>query len=368
MAMVRVPPGTIPREEPRDRLRELYARQHAEEVMRRWEKQREDLNSAMSGRTGEFARPLTGPLQQQDPEEIAGKENWKAQNISSKDLPDFTGTRPSGFWGRNAAWNQLTPTQKAAAMALLEADSSGGKPNFNDAKNAMGAMINLGEHVSRKIYQPTIEPAQYARLQTVTRSPEFQALTGLAEAREAGQVGDWVGGATHFLAKPEVMLKLEAQDPQKYRSWRGWTGYDPETGQYANQVLSDSSHVFLAPEGKHSAGQPLVGPSPTAMPDSEIGPPSQPEPLPTATSPMESGQPSPLPKLSELFGLTSPKTPSPAPNQLADLQSKPITIAGLEPSPDQEAGAFALLPSQRMRAPAPGQPTLPVPRKPPGFG
>lgn len=157
-------------------------------------------------------------------------------------------------------WARLSPTQRAAAMALMEAD----RMDPTSAKNALGAMINraakegvdIGQHVSGAIYQPTIEPAQQARLERILASPQFADLTGWAERRMAGQEADPVQGATHFLAPERTMLALERQNPAKYRNWgpRGanWTGYDPTTGSYKGVVMRDGSHAFLAPEGAHS--------------------------------------------------------------------------------------------------------------------
>lgn len=145
-------------------------------------------------------------------------------------------------------------------MALMEAGLS--KPR--DAMNAAGAMVNrssmagepLGAHVSKSIYQPTIEQNQRARLGEILASPQFRQMTDWVEGRRSGRIDDPVGGATHFLAKPQTMLALEAREPNKYKNWgpRGanWTGYNPNTGQYSNQVFEDSSHAFLAPEGTHS--------------------------------------------------------------------------------------------------------------------
>lgn len=90
----------------------------------------------------------------------------------------------------NELWNSLDDYQKAAAMALMEADGR----NFNDARNAAGAMVNraaksgesLGEHTSKPIYQPTIEPAQQQRLSGILKSPEFGSLTTWVKARSAG--------------------------------------------------------------------------------------------------------------------------------------------------------------------------------------
>jgi hypothetical protein len=171
------------------------------------------------------------------------------------------GGRLSPWTMTDETWNSLDAYQKAAAMALMEADGR----NFNDARNAAGAMVNraaksgadLGSHVSGAIYQPTIEQSQQQRLPSILKSPEFGQLTQWVKARSAGDEPDPVAGATHFLAKPQVMLSLESRQPDKYKNWgpRGenWTGYDPKTGQYANQTIEDGSHAFLAPEGKFSA-------------------------------------------------------------------------------------------------------------------
>lgn len=169
------------------------------------------------------------------------------------------------YWGDSPEWQRLNSLEKAAAMALLEADNRGGKVDLDSARNALGAMINradkegqdLGQHVSGKIYQPTIEDAQRARLPRILASPEFTQLQELAKARLSGAEPDWVNGATHFLAPEKTMLALEAQDPGKYKNWgprgRNWTGYDPDTGEYKGVVMRDASHAFLAPEGTHSA-------------------------------------------------------------------------------------------------------------------
>ncbi len=167
-------------------------------------------------------------------------------------------------------WQSLTPYQRAAAMSLMEAD----KADPDAARNALGAMINrarksnvdLGWHVSQKIYQPTIEPAQQARLDRILRHPEFNNLTTWAQRRHAGEEADPVNGATHFLAHPKVMLALEAREPGKYKNWgpRGanWTGYNPQTGQYRNQTHADASHAFLAPEGRYEFGPPSAATTP----------------------------------------------------------------------------------------------------------
>ena len=165
------------------------------------------------------------------------------------------------YWGNNPAWTGLSSREKASAMALLEADLIDGKIDVGSARNALGAMINraaknnedIGAHVSGKIYQPTIEDAQFARLSKIVGSPEHKQLMDAYDARTTGKEADWVNGATHFLAPEKVMLNLEAQDPQKYRSWRKWTGFDDATGEYKGVTLRDRSHAFLSPDGAHSA-------------------------------------------------------------------------------------------------------------------
>lgn len=166
------------------------------------------------------------------------------------------------YWASsNQFWRNLDPASKAAAMALMEADLKGGKIDVDSARNALGAMINraardgvdIGEHVSGKIYQPTIEDAQLARLPKLVGSPEHQALVQAYNDRISGKAADWVNGATHFLAPESAMLALEEGNPNKYRSWREWTGYDDKTGAYKGVTFRDGSHAFLAPEGTYSA-------------------------------------------------------------------------------------------------------------------
>lgn len=170
-------------------------------------------------------------------------------------------------------WAALTPYQRAAAMALLEADGA----NPADARNALGAMINraqregqdLGVHVGRPIYQPAIEPAQQARLDRVLRHPEFGNLSTWAERRAQGHEDDPVQGATHFLAPEKTMLALEAREPQKYKSWRTWTNFDPESSSYRGVIMRDGSHAFLSPDG--TAVQPTrAAPAATGDPSAVV--------------------------------------------------------------------------------------------------
>jgi hypothetical protein len=164
--------------------------------------------------------------------------------------------KPGKWTQTNEQWKALGPFEKAAAMALMEAD----KEDPLNAGNALAAMINraqqrkvdLGEHVSSRSYQPTFEPAQEKRLASTLKNPVHRDLAAWGERYANGQEDDPTGGATHFLSHPRVMLSLEASNPRKYRSWRGWTGFNPATGAYRNQTIADRSHAFLAPEGRYS--------------------------------------------------------------------------------------------------------------------
>jgi hypothetical protein len=265
MPLRRVDPGTLPRWDP---LQETY---NFQENQRQYQLQQniDKEQARREGSVGRFSPRL--PLLKPEEGENIQLGQIKKQDIAVRSGPNFSGATPTGYWGKDPAWSQLSSYEKAAAMSLLEADSANGKPDFASARNVLGAMINradkggedLGEHVSKRIYQPTTEPTQYRRLQSIVELPEFQALTRLAEARDTGQVDDWVDGNTHFLAHEPVMERLREQEPNKYKSWVNWTGYDKGGGQYSNpdgsSVFRDRSHAFLAPEGRHSADRgPLV--------------------------------------------------------------------------------------------------------------
>lgn len=203
------------------------------------------------------------------------------------------------YWANtDPLWLSLSPTQKAAAMALMEADAR----NPGDAQNVLGAIINraqksgtdLGEQVSGKIYQPTTENSQQQRLRSIVQDPNFQALDQLAQSRVRGETGDWVNGATHFLAPEKTMLALEAREPDKYKSWREWTKYDPDTGQYPDVILRDHSHAFLAPEGEYQ------GPRASGAPD---GADKAPTPIvATAADPETSQKANPMFDLFKMLG------------------------------------------------------------------
>ncbi len=169
-----------------------------------------------------------------------------------------------GWTATDPRWAALDPFQKAAAMALMEAN--GGRDQSTDAHNVVGAMVNrarkggedLGVHVGQSNYQTSLERAQQGRLSSIIGNASFPALTEFARARWEGRAEDNVAGATHFLAHEPTMRSLSAREPNKYRSWRGWSGYGrDEPGAYSNPdrapVVRDASHAFLHPEGAYSA-------------------------------------------------------------------------------------------------------------------
>ena len=213
---------------------------------------------APAGRRSHLGNPpTTNPVD--DPTSVLA-------NLNATDPPAITeavslavGPRPvlntKGTWtATSQTFNALTDTQKAAVIALMEAD--GQDPEA--ARNAAAAMVNratkertpLGQHVSARIYQPTFEPAQHARLGRILANPLHRELTQWIERYGQGQEVDPTGGATHFLAPERTMLALEAQQPNKYRSWRRWTGFDAAQGQYRHVTMRDRSHAFLAPNGR----------------------------------------------------------------------------------------------------------------------
>lgn len=167
-------------------------------------------------------------------------------------------------------WLALDPYQRAAAMSMMEANAG---PNAaQDRTNVLGAMINrsnaegvpLGESVSARIYQPTFEPSQQARLSRILADPAHADLAARAQ-RYATGAEPVPHGATHFLAPEKTMLALEAREPNKYRSWRGWTGYNDKTGEYAGVQFRDASHAFLTPGGD-SAPRPMQAQQQAAAP------------------------------------------------------------------------------------------------------
>ncbi len=334
-----------------------------------------------AGRVPEFSRPIVPKEEQEQLEPAATVQNVSAER-------EFNTYKGSGYWGDDPSWQKLSNYEKAAAMALMEADVVDGRPDVGSARNVLGAMINradrdgvdLGVHVSTRIYQPTIEPVQYSRLAKITKLPEFQALRNLAQQRDEGLVDDWVGGATHFLAHEPVMERLQAAEPGKYRSWVDWTGYKGNNGQYANPdgspVFRDRSHAFLAPEGRHSANRaPLVDveghqylPSDVKPPTLEekvgLTRPSSGQPATKATTAAGSKVGGKLPSLSQaLFGVEKPvlgnmlgmaieptgKFANPMSSTTSEASA--MTLPGSQPVEDQQQQAFVL--PQRQRRPAP---------------
>lgn len=399
MPLKRVDPGTIPRRA--DPLQRFYEDQENQQTIQEWIQRRmqgPDPEGPEDPKIKRFAQPriMRKPEERENIDlENAGK--YKKQNIkaeSTVELPSFSGASPAGYWGKDPDWQKLSSYQKAAAMSLLEADAADGHPDLTSAKNVLGAMVNradkggedLGEHVSKRIYQPTIEPAQYRRLQAIIQLPEFQKLSRLAEMRDTGQVDDWVDGATHFLAHEPVMEGLREKEPNKYRSWVGWTGYDKGGGQYSNPdgtpVLRDRSHAFLAPEGRHSANRgPLVDMERHSVVPSDMEPPVIEDPgrsyTASAGSKVAAAEPATkLPKLSEvLFGVDKPVLGNllglklgsgiaKAGQGIAQSQSQDASLQSTSPGytfPEQDQGAFALPKRQSRQAPQPAR--LPMPRR-----
>lgn len=173
-------------------------------------------------------------------------------------------------------WNALGPYERAALMSLMEA--GGGQNSIN----VLGAMVNrsqrlkqnIGDHAGKSWYQPTLEPAQQARMERLLKHKDFPMLVEWAKKREAGQVPDPVNGATHFLVHEKTMKSLRDKDPDKYHNWgpfpnsrgvpgKNWTGYDPATNSYRGVITRDGTHAFLAPDGAYSA--PYQGKSTTQL-------------------------------------------------------------------------------------------------------
>lgn len=242
------------------------------------------------------------------------------------------------YWGNDALWQQLTGPQRAAAMALLEAEVGPGGINTSDARNALGAIINrsedegqsLSNHVSRSIYQPIIEENQRSRLPQILNSPEFKELTALAESRVAGTTPDWVSGADHYLAPPGTMLKLYNENPDKYHNWgpfanskgvagRNWTGYNPETGQYNDVVLKDNSHHFLNLLNK-DGNPPTTAPTDMALPANTVM---------ASAAPANSENRAMLPFLSDLFSASAASGATPL-GTLGGGGSAPLSMGSFD--------------------------------------
>ncbi len=190
-----------------------------------------------------------------------------------KPVPKFSGKRYAGKnWGNDPTWRSLDQYQMVAAMAILETrKNKDGSFCTECSKNIVHSIINrasldkdtLAESVSSKIYQPVIEPYQYKVLARYVGGKEHKELSFEAYKRHTGRIKDRVRGATHYLVHSRVMVALQRKQPCKYWSWGpfkcngktgvNWTGYNPATKRYKNQVIVDSDHAFLAPQGRHSA-------------------------------------------------------------------------------------------------------------------
>lgn len=286
---------------------------------------------------------------------LSSQQSGLSQMMSGMMLPakGFAGGGLVNWTGQDETWASLSPTQRAAAMALMEADGR----NSEDARNALGAMINralksgedLGSHVSRSIYQPTIEPAQRARLGQLLSIPEFKALSQWADARLAGQEADPVNGATHFLAHEPVMERLTAREPNKYRSWKGWTGYSPETREYRDVLLRDKSHAFLAPEGRYvddrvATPQPPDGMDAASYASKSVIPAYAAAPAASPSSPVEAAI-KPYAAAETASPITPPADPAKEKSFGDTMKSLGSKLGDLA-KPHEDAGAKALAEQQ----------------------
>lgn len=191
-----------------------------------------------------------------------------------KPVAKFSGKYFAGkYWGNDQKWRSLGRFQMVAAMAMLEGskNKNGSLKCFECSANIVHSIINrahkdkqsLPDHVSSRVYQPVIEPAQYAALKKIVGSTHHKRLSKMAYNRVKGIDKDRVKGATHYLVHPRVMIALQKREPCKYWNWgpfkcgskpgQNWTGYNAATGRYKNQVLTDQDHTFLAPEGRYVA-------------------------------------------------------------------------------------------------------------------
>ncbi len=217
-----------------------------------WAQVRANNAPAIAAEIGPAIRRMTGPRPVEKAVVVDPGTGIPLDDRPAPGAPVAVNKSTRGTWtASDPRWLGMSSHEKAAAMALMEADSA----DPEAARNALAAMHNrsrkekveLGQHVSTRVYQPTFEPAQQRRLDRLMQLPAFKELVDWSMKRAQNLVPDAVNGATHFLAHPKVMLGLEAREPRKYSSWRSWTGYDPKIGDYRNVLFRDRSHSFLTP-------------------------------------------------------------------------------------------------------------------------
>src|SRR5262245_59308048 len=185
------------------------------------------------------------------------------------------------FW---PTYNTLRPDQRAALVALMEADN--GPDLMRDATNVIHATHNraqmLGWPVGRVLsyrkpgapygwYQPLWEPTQQARALSLMRRPEFGELTRISEARGRGEAESTVGDATHFVSKQ--IEDLARRQPLKYRTFREWA--TPENFR----PVADSSHLFYRVGGP---APPITRPATLG----DVGATPDTPPLPVGANPV----------------------------------------------------------------------------------
>lgn len=171
-------------------------------------------------------------------------------------------------WRNDPVWTSLSPQQKWAAMAIMEA----GMKKPDQARNVAHAIYNratlLGDPIDKHIetkkgkrygwYQPLYEANQRQRLPGILKSQAFRDMVEYVGGVERGEIPDTTGGATRYLVPPKKMYNLSGGvrmtkdgwrgNSSKYYSWPKWTGFDPGTMSYKGETKQDGVHAFLIPD------------------------------------------------------------------------------------------------------------------------
>ena len=140
-------------------------------------------------------------------------------------------------WRDKPLWKGLDEDRQLALMGMMERDPK----DPDGAYGVMSSVVNRAKHENKSIsellsekkgskwgtYQPLYESDQYERAQGYLNDPEFKEKADWAADRRRGFNKDVTGGAVNYLAPEATMLGLEAKEPGKYKSWRGWTKRRP---------------------------------------------------------------------------------------------------------------------------------------------